>query len=229
MDAPRSFDRPAPLIVPAEARTVLLFGGTFDPPHMAHTALAISAALRVDPNAWLVFVPAAQSPLKSEGPVASDHDRVRMLELALRGSARTCVWSEELQRPGPSYSIDTVRAARAVLPPGTDVRLLIGSDQAAAFHLWRDARQLASTTRPVVLLREPHLTRDDLAQTMRAATFWSPQELVDWLSRVDPGERLPSSATDIRRRLAAGATDSELARELHPAVLKYIREHGLYR
>lgn len=78
---------------------VLLMGGTFDPPHVAHVAQARSALRRaMAPGAWLVLVPAARSPLKRGGPGARDRDRVAMLRAAFAGVGRATVWTDELDR-----------------------------------------------------------------------------------------------------------------------------------
>lgn len=213
--------------MPASARVLLLFGGVFDPPHRAHIELPRRIRDRLlGRRAWLVYVPAARSPHKPGGPEASDADRVAMLRLATRRLARCGIWTDEIDRSGPSYWIDTLRRAIRAAPPGSQVRFLIGSDQAAAFHRWREFREILTLTQPVVLLRSPHTSEAALLRAMRATGAWSKAELEQWGSWVADTELMDSSSTQVRGALRAG---SDSARTLLPvAVRGYIREHGLY-
>src|SRR5512140_903779 len=101
--------------LPPGVREVLVFGGTFDPPHAAHARLPFSVRdSMLGPKAWLLYIPAARNPLKDHGPEASDNDRVRMLKmliaehLATSGEGRVGVWNDECERarvnPGPTYT-----------------------------------------------------------------------------------------------------------------------------
>jgi len=214
--------------VPTGCGSVLLFGGTFDPPHAAHAELALRArdhAFPAGSNAWLVLIPAARNPHKPGGPSASGQHRAAMLRLAFDAAPRCAVWTEELRRAErtgePSYFIDTLRAARRTLVPGADLRFLLGADQVAAFHRWREAGAILDLARPVVLLREPWRTPTDLERELRNTGAWTDDELGDWLGAIAPVGVLDARATDAR----AGQALDRLA----PAVRAYIREHGLYR
>ena len=88
-----------------------VFGGTFDPPHIGHLAIA-HAALEELPLDRLLFVPARRSPLKERAPVASDADRLAMLEAAIGGEPRFGVSRVELERDGPSYTVETLERLR---------------------------------------------------------------------------------------------------------------------
>ena len=167
-------------------RTVVLFGGSFDPPHRAHAALpdAVRAALPDAECAWLLYIPAARSPHKQRGPVASDDQRLEMLRLAIKDVAHAAVWTDEVDRATsgtPSFTIDTVRRARAWLDAsgGTRVtlRLLIGADQAAKFHTWREPRRIIDIAEPLVMLRRPSESADELRAAMAAPSLWSAGEL----------------------------------------------------
>lgn len=167
MTAPPDRAPVTPLPLGPGARRVLLFGGTFDPPHTGHTRLPAAARDRLWPgrdDAWIVFVPAARSPHKTTAARASDEDRVAMLRRAAEGIARAVVWTDEIDRArwsasrgveAPSYTVDTVDRAREVLPaaPRIELRLLIGADQAAAFHRWRSPRRIIALAPPVVMSR----------------------------------------------------------------------------
>src|ERR1051325_10166192 len=102
-----------PVPLPPWARQVLVFGGTFDPPHAAHVELPVKVRdALLGPDAWVLFVPAARNPLKSPGPDASDLDRLNMLRLAIadrfgaEAASRIVTWHDEINRvlesPGPS-------------------------------------------------------------------------------------------------------------------------------
>lgn len=212
--------------IPPGAGCVLLFGGSFDPPHAAHAELASLARDAVFPggDARLVLIPAARSPHKAVGPVASGPSRVAMLRLAFRDDPRASVWTEELDRAAQtgeaSYFVDTIRAARALLGAGADLRFLIGADQAASFHRWRAFREVLELGGPVVLPRSPLDTPERVLDAMAASGAWSGEELAAWRGAIAEVGVLDARATDVR----AGASRGVLA----PAVRAYIESHGLY-
>ena len=220
---------------PAELRragTVVVFGGSFDPPHRWHVRGPRAALERAGlGGALLLYVPAARSPHKAQGPLASDEDRVAMLRLALggrlgrgpgRGAGLTAVWTDELDRaraaermrggsgsatasaPKPSYMIDTVERLRRLVGRDVNVRLLIGADQAAQFHRWKRARALFRTARPLVMPRGEIRDRSSLRGALEAADFWTARELDAWEAGFVDAGRAPA-ASSIARGLIAGA------------------------
>ncbi len=209
---------------------VLLFGGTFDPPHSAHVGLSQLARDAAMPaGSWLVFVPAARSPHKVAGPAASDEHRVRMLQLALAGVANAAVWTEEIERAhagGASYWVDTLRVARDRLGSKATLRFLIGADQAASFHKWKDCREILRLAEPVVMLRPPVSDAHTLDEALRQAGEWSPAERAWWIERIVELPVVETNATALREQLASG--EAVGAEQLHPEVERFIREHGLY-
>jgi nicotinate-nucleotide adenylyltransferase len=221
---------PSPLPLPAGADRVVLFGGSFDPPTRTHTAVADRArALGAGPDAWLVLVPAARSPLKDHAPTPDAH-RLAMLRLAAAPLARAAVWTDELDRAdSPSYWIDTLRRARALLP---DARLwfIIGADQAAQFHRWRAPHEILRLAQPIVVLREPLGAADALLGALAETGVWSDEELAEWCGSVVDLSPTPGSATEAREMLAGPSpATAALAELLDDAVLAYITEHRLYR
>jgi nicotinate-nucleotide adenylyltransferase len=223
------------------ARAVLLVGGTFDPPHDGHVRVPQGLRAAVCPDgpcaaaAWLVYVPAARSPLKADGPSVPDADRLEMLRLALRGVPMARVWTDELDRaarnPGrPSYTIDTVRRARAwmVSQGAADVslRLVIGEDQAAAFHRWREARELIELSPPLVMSRAGFGGRERVLRAQLVSGFWTAAEMESWKERsiAIEGGGVEVSSTAVRASLVRG----EEPRHVDGEVLRYIRERGLY-
>lgn len=221
-----------PLVpVPAGARLVLVYGGTFDPPHRAHFELPEFARRAIDAD-WVVYVPAGRSPFKSGAPTAGDEHRVTMLERGLAGSRHASVSPIELRAEradSPSYTVQTLGAFRHRLPAQTRMRLLIGSDQAESFHKWKEARRVIELAEPVVLLRDPHQGPDDLITRM--APHWEEEELTRWRDRIIDAPRIEVSATRIRHLLAR--RDAQAWRELEgllpEPVIEYIREQGLYQ
>ncbi len=216
-----------PLPVPEGARSVLLFGGSFDPPHAGHASLAARARDRLFPSgdAWLVLIPAARNPLKASGPEASGDDRVAMLRLAFADAPRVSIWAEELRRAerdrAPSYFIDTVRTARDALAPDADLRFLLGADQAVAFHHWRAFREILGLAAPAVLLRTPLATPAEMMDAMRATGAWTADELARWRDAIADVGVLDARATDVRV-----GTDGDA---VSPPVRAYIESHALYR
>jgi nicotinate-nucleotide adenylyltransferase len=183
-----------------------IFGGTFDPVHEAHLAVALQAAAGLELDRVL-FVPAAHPPHKGGITGASFEDRVRMLELACAGDARFEVSRLE-EHTVRSYSIDTILKVRADLAPGDELFFIIGADAFAEIALWKRWRDVVESVRFIVVSRPGHV------YGMPAGAR------VERLDCLD----LPVSSSGIRRALAAG----EHPRELAPPVLEYILHRGLY-
>ncbi len=140
------------LTIPEDAASVLVFGGSFDPPHNAHVALPpiVRDAVGCD---WLLYVPAARSPLKETQSGATGEERLAMVRRAVAGIDRASVTDLELQRGGVSYTVDTLRQLREALGFDVTLRLLIGADQALDFHRWREAETILKRGEPVVMMR----------------------------------------------------------------------------
>lgn len=221
-----------PWPLPAASR-VILVGGTFDPVHQGHVLAATRLRAVADPEASLLFVPAAASPFKVGAQTAPPEARTAMLALALRGVPNAAIWTDELDRadraPQPSYMIDTVRRALAVAFAGTSFRLLIGADQALRFREWKDAKDLFAAAPPLVVLRDPIRDRGTLVERMGAQRVWTAEELARWADAAfDVGDDLPQSSTEVREAVARGGAGAVPEGWLHPAVAEYIRVHGLY-
>ncbi|MBX3407636.1 MAG: hypothetical protein KF869_12830 [Phycisphaeraceae bacterium] len=237
----------SPLPLGADATAAIFFGGTFDPPHVAHVELPrrvrewYEAHCGAQGTAWLVYVPATRSPLKEEGPIASNADRVAMLRAALsegRESGgpieRALVWTDEIDRAtsstdGPSFTVETMERARAWLDghgrAGVRMRLLIGADQAAQFHRWRSPRRIIELAEPLVMVRDRDAA--SIVESLRASGFWSAAEIDGWAGRIVPVGTIDVSATAVRAALEVGQQEVA-ARVLAPGVASYIAERGLY-
>jgi len=203
-------------------RRIGLFGGSFDPVHLGHLHVA-RAAQRAFGLDRIAFVPAAQPPHKPGRRLEAGAHRVRMLELALAGEPRWCVAELELARGGTSYTIDTVRDLPQALgePADCEIFLLIGDDNLPGLPHWREARALLERVQPIVVRRVGALA--DLLAPLRAACG------TELARKVERGyldlEPVLSSSTALRGELA---DVQRQAADLPPAVLEYIRAHGLY-
>ncbi len=240
-----------PLDLPKGTQTVVVFGGTFDPPHRYHIEgprRAVRASI-AHAGTLILFIPAAQSPHKATGPIASAVDRMRMLELALRGRKDALIWRDEIDRSEqararghrePSYTVHTLRRLRQILPRNVRLRLLIGADQAAKFHAWKRPREIMRLAEPLVMLRPPIDTPAKLQAALRAARkgirkpsnsnrrVWTERDIAVWLSRVARVQVAPPSSTSVRNALRARSGTSAI-HDLDPRVLAYIHEHRLYQ
>jgi nicotinate-nucleotide adenylyltransferase len=191
-------------------RRVAIFGGSFDPPHNAHVALARIArqALALDEVRW---IPAGQPWQKTRTMTPAVH-REAMVRLAIDDEPGQVLSRVELERGGPSVTLDTVEAFRAQ-EPGTEWVLLIGGDQYANLHTWRGWQRLLDLTVLAVAQRPGVQAEPDAAVRQRP-------------HRVVPLPMLDIASTHIRARVARGDRVDDL---VPPAVARYIDQHHLYR
>jgi len=197
-----------------------LFGGAFDPPHLAHTALARAAIeqlqldlLHIAPtgNAW-------HKPLV----LSAAADRLAMCKLAFANLPKTLLDERELRRAGPTYTIDTLLELRAQYI-GAQLFLLIGDDQAAAFHTWQRAPEILAIATIAIAVR---------ASTASAGGHFDPRNPLPGLPpgaarvRILQLPPMPHSATQARQLAAAGQPLDHL---VAAPVAGYIAKHHLYR
>lgn len=201
-----------------------MYGGTFDPPHLAHVKLPPLVADRLSCDR-LLYVPARMNPLKNGEPTTDAAHRVAMLAIALAEDPDSEISTIELDRAGtgPSYTIDTLRQLRDADGPQAELVLLIGADQALDFHRWKDWQQILEMAEPAVLLRPPW-DGDRFARELHQR--FDDDEAAQWMARVVHVPMIDVNATDIRRRLAEGASVEGM---IDPAVLQYIEAHKLYK
>lgn len=128
-----------------------VFGGSFDPIHLGHLWIA-EAACEVLSLSEIRWVPAAQSPLKPGGPVASDLQRLAMLQLALAGLEGHVIDQRELHRSGVSYTVDTIAEMRNELP-NAEWLMIIGSDSLSTIRDWHQPQSLLEMVIPAVVQR----------------------------------------------------------------------------
>ncbi len=190
------------------ARRVGLLGGTFDPVHTAHVALARAAltGLQLDEVRW---IPAGRPWQK--GDITDAVHREAMVRLAIAGEPRFTVDRIEIERQGASYTLDTVRALQQ-REPGTEWVLLIGQDQYAGLHTWGNWPDLLARVTLAVA------NRPGVPAAVHPTVLAHPHRAV-------PLAMLDISSTDIRARAAAGQDISQL---VPPKVARYIEKHQLY-
>jgi nicotinate-nucleotide adenylyltransferase len=190
-------------------KSIALYGGSFDPVHKAHLELARTALENCDLES-VIFVPAAQSPLKNSAALAEDSDRVEMLRLATTGEPRFEVDTCEIERGGTSYTVDTVKAYRAA-HEGCRLHWIIGADQFELLPQWRCIEEIVSMITFIVLRRPGHSIVESAVKGLRFVTIDAPL--------------MPYSSTKIRASIAQGRSVVDL---LPPAVEAFISSRGLY-
>ena len=187
-----------------------VFGGAFNPPHLGHLAAArcFADTLALD---RVIVLPAGAPPLKEAPEGSSPADRLRLCELTFT-DPRFFVDAREQQRPGVSYTVDTLRALRGE-HPDSKIYMLAGADQLARFTLWKDWREILRMCVLCVLRRD-------------GAPLSIPPELPQDRVRLLPGfTPVEISSTRIRETLGAGEDASPW---LAPEALAYIKETKLY-
>ena len=193
-----------------------ILGGTFDPPHVGHLTIAQDAWARL-PLDRVLFVPAAVPPHKMGAVCTAPDLRMEMVRAAIGGDDRFEASPIELERAGPSYTVDTLREL-AKRQPAAELFLLLGADQFREMGTWRDPAEISRLARLVVIPRggaDAAPKDDDVRRVLPAEAR---------VTRLD-ATRMDVSSTEIRRRRAAG----EPIRYLVPDdVLRVIERERLY-
>jgi len=196
-------------------RCVVVLGGTFDPVHLGHLAAAEQARdLAGAGEAWLI---PANTPPHRGATIASPADRLDMLRAATDGRERLRVLDLELRRPGPSYTADTL-AELAAVHPSTEIWFALGTDAARDIPTWHRREDVLRIGR-FLLLNRGGVGAIDAAEA--AGLGFVPDR-----TRIVRIDSPPISATEVRRRAAAGLSCEGL---VPPAVARLIADRGLYR
>jgi nicotinate-nucleotide adenylyltransferase len=194
-----------------------VFGGTFDPIHLGHLAVArsIQATLELEK---VLFVPAGQPWMKAGTPVSPVKDRVEMVRLAVARHKAFELSTIEADRPGPSYAVDTMDALRRQLGSGSALFFLLGNDALMDIAKWKEPQRLIQICQLVAFARPGcRLLRMEALEA--AVPGVSERVILVQVPQVD------IRATDIRCRVAEGRS---IQRLVPRAVERYILEHGLY-
>lgn len=199
-----------------------VFGGSFDPVHAGHLFVA-QESLRAVGLDEVLFVPAAIPPHKLDQVLGHASDRMLMLDAALRHTPEFVVEAMELDREGPSYTIDTVRSLLEKLGGGDQVELylIIGGDNLKGLGAWREAELLMELVTPLIIHRG-----EDLEEALEGIEGSLPPHLVeklrDGLITLEPH---PASSTVIREKLGRGEDPGEC---LPAGCFEIVKSRGLY-
>ena len=194
-----------------------VLGGTFDPIHMGHLIVAEEVRARLN-LAKVLFLPAGQPWLKTDSPVLTAEHRVQMVRLGIADKPYFKLSTMEIERPGPSYAVDTIAELQGQLGGGDELFFILGWDSLAELPQWKEPSRLIKMCRLVAVPRPgyppPHLK--------------SLEALIPGLSQrvmlLDKPE-VDISASGIRSRIAQGLSIHHLVPE---PVERYIKQHGLY-
>jgi len=189
-----------------------ILGGTFDPPHIGHIALAQAAMAQLELDEVL-WIPAGRNPLKQRRATPAKQ-RLEMVQLAIEGQPAMAASDIEISRGGPSYTVDTLFELQHVKPG--DYWLILGADSLKSFDSWKGPERILKMARLAVTVRPPH-TRDSVEDKMTAEL----KRAIDWIEM--PVSDV--SSTDIRLRV----DERRVFNQLVPAkVYDYIKKHKLY-
>jgi nicotinate-nucleotide adenylyltransferase len=183
-----------------------LFGGSFDPVHHGHLIVAQVAQEQLGLDE-IRFVPAREQPFKRGRHRSSAEHRAAMLKIALAGSSSFSVETAELNRPGPSYTVDTLEELRR-RDPSVELLLLLGADAAAELPAWHRAERVQQLARIVVFARPGAKVPDS-----------------QWISSTIEVPAINISATGIRERVRCGRP---IRYWVPDGVAEYISSHRLY-
>ena len=190
-------------------RRIGLFGGTFDPPHRGHLGIAQEALTGLKLQEVLLVV-AGNPYQKQDRHITDGHERLKMVELLVAETAGLSASSIEIERPGPSFTIDTVEALLEVERGEVQIVLIVGADLAPGIETWHRASELAALVE-VAVVRRPGVP--------------SPQLPSHWDGSIFDVEPSSCSSSGIRADLLEGLDVSNC---LSPAVLHHVQTHCLY-
>jgi nicotinate-nucleotide adenylyltransferase len=191
-----------------------VLGGTFDPPHAGHLAIAQAAKEQLELDE-VVFMPAHRNPLKSKGGNTPAKQRLEMVRRLVAGKEGLAYSDLEITRGGPSFTVDTMTELQMASP--ADYWFILGADSLKGLPDWKQPERLLKLTRLAVAVRPPTTESDVLARLSKDV-----RERVDVI-KMKP---LEISATEIRNRLSS---NKGVGAWVAPEVLQYIRENNLYR
>ena len=196
-----------------------VLGGSFDPPHAGHLMIAREARERVGLDT-VVVVPAGEQWLKEGQDVAPAAHRLAMTHLLVGSADSFAVSNVEVTRPGPSYTVDTLRILREQSPPDTEFFFILGEDAVADLPRWHRPQELVTLCQFIAMPRISGANRPDLA-----AAYDAIPGLRERVTILEDAPRMEVSSSDVRLLLASGAS---LRGIVPDQVVKYITAHRLY-
>ncbi|MHB8233408.1 MAG: nicotinate (nicotinamide) nucleotide adenylyltransferase [Solirubrobacteraceae bacterium] len=201
---------------PPEPRSLGVLGGTFNPPHLGHLAIARHALTQLQLQR-VALVPARRPPHK---PIEQDpgcEHRLAMCRLLVAGCDGLSVCALEAERDGPSYTVDTLESIHASHPQA-ELTLIVGADIAATLASWHESQRLIELASLAVAER-PGSDRSEVAKSLGALAERTRMSFLD-------APAMDVSSSQVRRRAQAGAPIAGLVGD---AVAGYVAEHGLYQ
>ncbi len=231
MDRARQWTNSGRFVVDPRLKSILLFGGTFDPVHNGHTAMAIGA-MAESGTSQLTILPAGNPYQRGRLPIATPQQRVAMLEIAFAQVINVVIDTRELERSGPTYTLDTLRELRQIHGDEASLVWLIGGDAFARIDTWHKWQSLFTFANFAVAIRqeEPHPLH--IASVALKAYLASRQTGAPTLGALPCGSYAmlkapvpPVSSTDIRVRMMNHQSIRGLAPD---GVCDYIEQHKIY-
>jgi nicotinate-nucleotide adenylyltransferase len=221
-------------------RRIALYGGTFDPVHVGHLAVArnLLGLFALDE---VLFIPAFVAPHKRERRVSPALDRHAMLALATQGESRFRISTAELESPGRPYTVDTLSRFREALSESARLFFVMGADSWEEITTWREWERVLTLTDHLVVTRPGYeLGTEHVTPTIRARVVElrgasrvqierSLEESKGPRVYLTDAARVDVAATDIRRAVVGACAGMELETLVPPPVAEYIRKYGLYR
>ena len=194
-----------------------VLGGTFDPVHMAHVILAEEVRVRLE-LAEVVFIPTGEPWMKAGMPLSSPDHRLNMVRLAISSNPFFRISSVEIDRPGPSYTVETLEAIITEYGEEVEIFFIQGADTLLEFHRWKKPDRILELAK-LVIMNRPGFKQDDRALKGNLSK--------DALGRIVKleGPDIEISARDIRRRVAEGRS---IRYRVCDDVIDYITHHELY-
>ena len=192
-----------------------ILGGTFDPIHVGHLLVAEDARVGLDLEE-VVFIPTGQPWMKSGRILSPAHHRVNMVRISIASNPFFRVSSIEIDRPGPTYTVDTLREMRHELGGEDDLYFILGSDSSEKFHQWKEPEEIMKLCTLAVVPRPGSLEHDLSAITPSKS---GKAVLLE-------GPMVGISGTEIRRRVSLGLSVRYLVPD---EVGSYMHRYGLYR
>ncbi len=202
-------------------RRVGILGGTFDPVHYGHLVIAeeVYAALQL---AEVVFVPSGQPPHKTNVEITAAEHRLKMLELAIASNPHFTISRVDLDRPGPSYTVDMLQLLRRQWGEHTAIYFIIGRDSLEDLLSWHDSSGILEQLTHLVAVRRPGYSESEaFYDSLEARLSGIKQRLL-----IVETPRFNISATDLRQRVAEGRP---IKYQTPESVESYIVQYGLYR
>lgn len=198
-----------------------ILGGTFDPIHYGHLVIAEEVRTTLD-LAEIVFVPAGHPPHKQGRTITAAYHRLAMLDLALASNPHFTISQVDLERPEPSYTVETLRLLRKVWGLQTALYFVIGGDSLEDLLTWRDPAGILEQLTALVAVQRPGYQEAPAYLAQLEARLPGIQQRLISL----PAPQLHISATDLRLRVAEGRP---IKYQTPETVEHYIAQHALYQ